>query len=187
MRHPITNFVLFQLCWVANVVGAGAGLPWAGPLITAVWITLHLTVVTDDRSGEGRLLLGAALLGYAVDSVLVLLGYIEFPAHASLGGPSTLWMVALWVSFTATLRHALRWLRGRYLLGAILGAVGGPLAYRAGEALDAIVIPQSLPGLIAIGLEWLIAMPILLAIVALAPSRAAPKVTASGNQTEQSC
>ncbi len=187
MRHPVTNFVLFQLCWIANVFGAGAGFPWAGPLITALWMALHFAVVTDDRMGEGWLLLGAAALGYAVDSALVLLGYLEFPAHASLGGPSTLWMVALWVSFAATLRHALRWLQGRYLLGAILGAIGGPLAYRAGEALDAIVIPQSLPGLIAISLEWLIAMPMLLAIVALLPSRAAPPVSASGNQTEHTC
>ncbi len=187
MRHPVTNFVLFQLCWIANVFGAGAGWPWAGPLVTAVWMALHFAVLVEDRIGEGLLLLSAAALGYAADSLLVLLGFLEFPAHARLGGPSTLWMVALWVSFAATLRHALRWLQGRYLLGAILGALGGPLAYRAGEALDAIVIPQSIPGLIAIGLAWLVAMPILLMIVALLRSRAAAPIAASGNQTEHSC
>ncbi len=187
MRHPVTNFILFQLCWLANVVGAGVGWAWAGPLVTAVWIAFHLGAVTDDRISEGWLLMGAAAFGYAADSLLVLIGVIEFPAHARLGAPSTLWMVALWVSFAATLRHALRWLAGRYVLGAVLGAIGGPLAYRAGEALDAIVIPDSVPGLIAVSVEWLIAMPILLGIVALLRSRAVSLVDQATNQTERSC
>ncbi|HSS62868.1 MAG TPA: DUF2878 domain-containing protein [Gammaproteobacteria bacterium] len=186
MTHPITNFVLFQICWLANCVGAGAGWPLAGPLLTAVWIVLHLVALGGRRLIEGRILLAAAAVGYAADSLLVLSGFIEFPPHARLGGPSPLWMVALWVAFAATLRHALRWLGNRYVLGALLGAIGGPVAYRAGEALGAVRIPDPLPGLTAVSVEWLVAMPLLLGLTALFEPRAIDPVNAS-NETERSC
>jgi len=186
MRHPIVNFVLFQICWLANCVGAASGWPQLGPLVTAAWIALHLTALAEDRSSETWILLAAAAFGYAADSLLVLLGFIEFPPQARLGGPSTLWMVALWVGFAATLRHALGWLAGRYLLGILLGAVGGPLAYRAGEALGATTVPDSFSGLLAVSVEWAIAVPMLLAFIALVDSRAAV-ATGRGNETERSC
>lgn len=186
MTHPITNFVLFQICWLANCLGAAAGWPILGPLVTAAWIGLHLHALGDDRLNEVWLLLAAAAFGYTADSLLVLLGLIDFPQHARLGAPSTLWMVALWVSFAATLRHALRWLSGRYLLGALLGAIGGPLAYRAGEALGAIQISDPVTGLAAVSVEWLLAMPLLLGFVALTKFLGAVPST-QAKETEQSC
>ncbi len=186
MTHPITNFILFQVCWLANCLGAAAGWPALGPLVTSVWIGLHLRALGDDRLKETWILLAAAAFGYAADSLLVLLGLIGFPEHARLGAPSTLWMVALWVSFAATLRHALRWLNARYLLGALLGAIGGPLAYRAGEALGAITISDPFAGLAAVSVEWLVAMPLLLGFVALTKSfGAAP--SNQPKETERSC
>lgn len=186
VTHPITNFVLFQICWLANCVGAGFGWPFIGPLVTALWISLHLSALGERRVSEGWILLAAAVFGYAADSLLVLSGFIEFPPHAQLGGPSPLWMVALWVSFAATLRHALRWLDGRYLLGALLGAIGGPLAYRAGEALGAIEMSDPLAGLTAVGVEWLLAMPLLLLLIQKFSFQATESLTAS-NKTERSC
>ncbi len=186
VTRPITNFLLFQICWLANCAGAGAGWPLAGPIVTAVWIALHLNALGERRVSEGWILLAAAVLGYAADSLLVLSGFIEFPLHAQLGGPSPLWMVALWVGFAATLRHALSWLSNRYLLGALLGAIGGPLAYRAGEALGAIQIPDPLSGLTAVSVEWLVAMPLLLGLIAMFKPQAIESVRAS-NETERSC
>ena len=185
VRHPLGNFVLFQFCWLANCLGAASGWPQLGPLITAAWIALHLGAMDEDRSSETWILLTAAAFGYAADSLLVLLGFIEFPPQARLGAPSTLWMVALWIGFAATLRHALRWLAGRYLLGLLFGAAGGPLAYLAGEALGAISIPDTFSGLLAVSVEWAIAMPALLAFIALVDSRAAV-VPGRASETERS-
>ena len=187
LTHPIGNFVLFQLCWFANVLSASAGWPEIGVTLTALWIALHLSSIDEGRGTESLLLIAAAVFGYTADSLLVLLGLIEFPEHARLGGPSPLWMVALWVAFAATFLHALRWLKDRYLLAALLGALGGPLAYRAGEALGAIAIPDAIPGLIAVGVEWLIAMPILLGVVAFLSNRSATEVRSDRNQTEPNC
>lgn len=186
LLHPIANFVLFQACWLANVAGAGAGWPALGPALTAVWIALHLAAMRERRAGEAGILAAAALLGYAADSALVLAGSFQFPAHTLLGGPSPLWMVALWVGFAATLRHGLRWLKGRYLLGAILGLIAGPLAYRAGQALNAIEIPDPGTGLAAVGIEWMIAMPLLLIVAARADLHSGRNITEPGDEQERS-
>ncbi len=187
LLHPVANFLLFQICWIANVTGAGAGWPALGPALTALWVALHLTAVREGRAGEAGILTAAALLGYAADSALVLAGSFQFPAHAQLGGPSPLWMVSLWVGFAATLRHGLRWLKGRYLLGALLGVIAGPLAYRGGQALGAIEFPDPATGLAAVGVEWLIAMPLLLAVAARADSHSRQCIAEPGDQQERSC
>ena len=89
-------------------------------------------------------------------------GVLTFPPQAVLGWPSTAWMVALWVLQAAVLGGVLSWLRGRYLLAAIVGAMGGPLAYLAGERMGAAMLgPSHAAALAAVGVEWAIAMPLL--------------------------
>ena len=164
MRANLLNFVAFQVCWFCNVVGAAAGLPWLGPLVTAVWIAAHLLASSEGRHSEWRVLLAAAVIGYCVDSAMTLGGLIAFPSIAQLGSPSPIWMVALWVGFAATLSHSLGWLGGRYALAALLGAVGGPLAYYSGQHLGAITLASGAESLASIGIAWAIAVPMLVAI-----------------------
>jgi len=80
-------------------------------------------------------LVQAGAAGYTADSVLVLTGVLRFPPHAVLGWPSTVWMVALWVLQAAVLGGALSWMQRRFILAAIVGVIGGPLAYLAGERM----------------------------------------------------
>jgi hypothetical protein len=165
MAHPLISFVAFQLCWFACVVGASRGLPWLGPVVVAVFAAAHLwtTPAGRPRAGQTWLLGLAAAIGYAADSALVLAGVLSFPPHASLGWPSSAWMVALWVAQAATLTGAMSWLADRYLLGAVFGAVGGPLAYLAGVRLGAAILgPSQTAALIVVAAEWALAMPLLL-------------------------
>lgn len=162
--RTIGNLLAYQAGWWACVLGAGAGDGRIGPAVTAVAVLGHLAI-TRDRAGEGALVLGAALLGYLMDSGLILLGLVEFPASAALGGPSPLWMVALWAGFATTLNDSLGWLRGRFGLGLLLGACAGPAAYRAGLAFGAIDFPAGQEAaLAAIAVEWAVAMPALQAM-----------------------
>jgi hypothetical protein len=164
MTHPLANFGAFQFCWFANVLGAAHGLPWAGPLLTASWLAVHLAGLRGEAGLELRVLATAAALGWLADSGLVLAGLIAFPETTRLGGPSPLWMVALWAAFAATLRHSLGWLRGRLLAGALLGAAAGPMAYLAGQALGAITVAGE-AGIAAVALQYAVATPLLLALV----------------------
>jgi len=185
MRALILNVVFFQAGWFACVLGASAGWPALGPLVVALWLLLHLASSGRPRA-EIATIVAAGLIGYAADSLLVMADVLAFPSGARLGGPSPLWMVALWMNLAGTLGLSMRWLRGRPLLAALFGAIGAPLSYLAGARLGAAQIaapftalaggaagmiapePGSVlslaAGLGAIALEWAIAMPLLLAI-----------------------
>ena len=183
--RSLLNFAAFQVCWFSNVLGAAQGLPWLGPIVTATWMAAHLLNLPRHRARreiaiEARLLVAAAALGWLADSTLVLSGLIAFPDVARFGGPSPLWMVALWVCFAATLRHSLSCLQGRWLCGAALGATGGPLAYLGGEALGAIVITDG-AAITAMAVQYAIATPTLLWLIAyMQRSVSAPHAGASG-------
>ena len=67
----------------------------------------------------------------------------------------------LWLNFAAALNGPLAWLRGRDLLGALVGALGGPLAYYAGATLGATEGLPSGSGLLALAVGWAIMVPLL--------------------------
>ena len=161
----IFNALGAQFGWLATVFGAAAGYPLAGCAFTAAWLILHMRAVGNDRAIDLRIAVAAALLGFLCDSVLVQLGVITFPEQAKLGAPSTVWMVALWVNLGLTLRYSLGWLRGRYLLAGVLGAIAGPLAYAGGQRLGGIGFPVGDIATTAIAIEWLSALPALMVVV----------------------
>jgi hypothetical protein len=157
----VINFLIFQAAWFITIFSAASGLPWYGPAFTLLWMVFHLLFFTERRLAEINILLFTAILGYLIDSLQVLLGIFSFPSQPSLGAPSTLWMVALWINLAATLNISLKWLHRRLLLAGLLGAIGGPLAYFAGSQIGALEFGHSW-SLAAISLQWSIAMPLLI-------------------------
>lgn len=159
--NKLANFAAFQAGWFACVLGAANGYPWLGP--PAVLFLAGVQWALWWRSWSALLLLtAAAALGYLADSLLVTAGLLAFPEKAQLGGPSPVWMVVLWPNFAAALLESLSWLDGRYVLAALLGAAGGPLAYWGGEQFGAIRL-AGWPAYGAVALEWAAATPLLLA------------------------
>lgn len=166
----IANFALFQAGWFACVVSSAQGYPVLGVVFVAIW-TVAFSVTQQSRPLSCiSILIVAAVVGYAADSVLVLAGVFAFPRPAQLGGPSPMWMVAMWVNFAATLTSSLGWLQDRYVLGSVLGAVGGPLTYYGGARFGGMTLAEPVAwSLLAVGVEWAICMPLLLLIVGLRP------------------
>ncbi len=163
MSNFFVNFVAFQLSWLACVLGAALGHPYLGPAVVTAWLAAHLGALAGHRRTDLSVVVISAVVGYSADSALVLTGWLAFPEPARLGAPSTLWMVALWMGFALTLRHSLGWLRGRFALGAALGALCGPLAYWGGSRLGAIGLSDG--SLVMIALEWMVMLPLLILAV----------------------
>ena len=161
MSGIVLNFLLFQLSWFASVYSAAIALPLVGPVCTLCWMSVHLHFAGERRHAELQLITLAALLGYLLDSFQVFAGTIHFPAQTQLGSPSPLWMVALWINLAATLNYSMKWLRGRFVLAAVLGAISGPMAYFAGSKLGAIEL-QGEVSILMIALQWSLAMPLLM-------------------------
>ncbi len=159
----LIRLAAFQLGWFACIWCAAQGAPWVGPLVVACIVAAHVEL-EPARGRESLWIAFAAALGYLADSLLVLAGILSFPSQATLGSPSTIWMVALWANFAVALRSLLAWLHGRYLVGALLGAAAGPASYYAGAALGAVELTDPPSSLAAVAVEWALATPLLLAV-----------------------
>ncbi|WP_082368695.1 DUF2878 domain-containing protein [Piscinibacter sakaiensis] len=175
----LANAVVFQLAWFACVLGGAHGLPWLGPLAVAAMAAWHLGWVARPDP-ELRLVAAALALGLVFDALLLASGAIRFPSGHWLPGLSPYWMQALWVLFALTLNVSLRWLKGRLLLAAALGAVSGPLSFWGGARLGAATLvdrPLAL-GLLAVG--WGLAMPLLVGAATRWNGVAARRAAAAG-------
>jgi hypothetical protein len=80
-------------------------------------------------------------------------------------------MVMLWVNLATTMNVSLGWLRSRYTLAAVFGAIGGPMAYYSGAKLGAMTALPPLQSLVVIGAAWAVAMPLLYRIAKMINDR----------------
>ena len=155
------NIVLFQVGWFACVLGAAHGLEAWGIGVAASVIFLHLMSASKPRV-ELALVALAAAVGLAWETLLVALGWIEYPGSRWVIGLTPLWMVALWMVFSTTLNVSLGWLKARPLLAAALGAICGPAAYYGGARLGGLVLAEPVHALAALALGWATLTPLLL-------------------------
>ncbi|MGH8477388.1 MAG: DUF2878 domain-containing protein [Methylococcales bacterium] len=154
----MANFILFQLGWLACVLGGAHGRPWLGIVVSLAILSWHFWRAQSAWL-EARLLLVVALSGGMLDQLMLSLKLLGYPAANWPGQLLPAWMWMLWMLFATTLNVNLRWLRKRPLLGAMLGFAGGPLAYLGASRLGAIQLLQGPISLMAIGLVWAVAMP----------------------------
>lgn len=165
MKYSIFNYVLFQVGWFSCVWGAANGLPRLGLIAVLTAVMLHLLFAR--RPGrEALMLMICAMIGLVFDSMLIKSGWVSYPNGQLAPGLAPYWMMSLWVLFGTTLNLSMSWLRGRPWLGALLGFVGGPASYLAGERLGAMSMNQPSTALIALALGWGLAMPLLSALAA---------------------
>jgi hypothetical protein len=161
--RKVINLVAFQAAWFAAVLGAAYGMPWLGVIAVPIALALHLALSPSWRP-ELLLALAAAGTGFVFDSILIAAGMFS-PVPYILPSPfSSLWMVMLWVNLATTMNVSMGWLRGRYVVGMVFGAIGGPMAYYSGAKLGAMTRLPDLAGLIGIGVAWAIAFPLLLRV-----------------------
>ncbi|MCV2224366.1 DUF2878 domain-containing protein [Pseudomonas mercuritolerans] len=154
MRERVANAVLFQLGWLACVLGGNS--LWL--LLALAALVIHLRWISS-WAAEGRLILCVVIVGTAVDSVLRYLGVFLFEDASPL---IPLWLMLLWALLATTLRHCLAWSARPWWLASGLGAVGGALSYYAGGRLAGVQFPYGEAAtLVVIGLLWAGLFPLL--------------------------
>lgn len=157
------NFVGYQAVWFITAAGAGRGLWWPGVLASAAFV-LIVTLRAPGRRADLKLALIAIICGLVLDGILTGSGALRYAA-ADPGFPAPIWILSLWAAFAMTIRHSLRWLLSRPLLAALLGGIGGPMAYwGAARGFTAIEFtrPQIAVGMLVVG--WAIAMLVLIRV-----------------------
>ena len=160
MKSQLKNLVLFKIGWVACVAFAAAGNPtWAIASVAAI-VALHLASVAVPVK-EALFLSASALIGLLWETVLVQTGLFAYPAN---GGPTPLapyWIIAMWALFATTINYGMRWIKKSWLIAAVVGLVGGPIAFYAGASVGAVEFRDTFWALIAVGVGWAFLLPFL--------------------------
>jgi len=156
------NVVGVNLGWFACVLGAAHGIHWLGPASAAGLLAVHLALNRPWHTELAVAMVGGAF-GFVFDSLLIAAGAYEAERWLLPPPLTAVWLVALWVNFALVLNVALGWLQGRWVLAAGLGLVGGPAAYYSGQRLGAVHLASPMwRSLLALGVAWAIAIPLLL-------------------------
>jgi hypothetical protein len=151
------NAVWFQSVWFCAVLGRENLLPATLGLLLA-----HLILC---RSLEKELLQLStiAFIGIATDAILSATGVYQFDGNVLI----PLWLCALWVGFATTLNRSLSFFGRHSAVTIIVGAVGLPLNYWAGERLGAVSFGYDLiPTLAILAVVWAVIFPLMFKITA---------------------
>jgi len=153
---PFINAVLFQIVWVACVLGGSV----VALIVTSVYLFLHDHYFMNKRS-EWRLVLLFFFLGVLVDGSYFHLGIFSLSADAQyFGNFPPIWLLCLWGAVATLFAHSLAFLRTRYYLSAMLGFIGPTGSYIAGAKLAGITIAEpTLFSVFAIALVWSLIFP----------------------------
>lgn len=159
----VGNVVLFQIGWFSCVLSAAAHQPCIGLLVTMGIVAIHMLRAPMPMM-ELKLVFLTLAIGLVFDSFLVWQGWLTYSSGILLPNTAPYWIVAMWGLFATLLNVSLRWMRGRWLTAALLGALGGPTAYYGGLRLGALEFGNMTAGLMALAVGWAVLTPLLLAL-----------------------
>nr|WP_207280756.1 DUF2878 domain-containing protein [Thiocystis violacea] len=151
--------IAFQLAWFACVLGGAHHWPWLGVIVAVLVVALRLLQSPKPQT-EAVMILAVGLIGAAWDSLLVRLGFLSYPSGMLLPWLAPIWIIAMWLAFATTLNVSLGWLKGRWYLASLFGAIGGPLAYYAGNRLGGVSFPDTLVAMTVLAGGWSFLMPL---------------------------
>lgn len=162
MGPSVKNFVLYNIGWFAVVLFAAQGQAWIGNLAVLLVVSAHLLSVPSARK-ESLLLATAAIIGLVWETALVWTGVLSYPTAPGIGVLAPSWIVAMWILFATTINVSLSWVKRSWWLAALFGAIGGPLAFAAGQALGAVSFGYPMITPLVIGAGWAVLLPFLCA------------------------
>ncbi len=160
MKKKIINNLSYQLIWWVSVFGAIFGFPLAGFLVMLPLLALHFVFISKNRN-EVYLLIIAAIAGTAMDTVLNIFNIVSYSGtFAFANWLAPLWITSMWIGFSMTINHSLKWLNNKKGLAFLLGMIFGPLAYVAGNRYGAVSLytPEIVP-LVILSILWGLIIP----------------------------
>ncbi|AKD26146.1 Protein of unknown function (DUF2878) [Polynucleobacter duraquae] len=147
--------------WFACIIGA-ANEQVLWPVIgTLLYLAIHI-LRSENSKSELKLIFKAVIFGVSADTLIANMGFLYFNDAWPSAHLSPIWMWTLWALVASTVSGSLSWLRGRPWLGAVLGAIAGPMSYEAGIRMGAGSWGPNgqLGGLILLAIVWGVAMPL---------------------------
>ena len=151
----------FYFGWFACVRGAASGCDWLGPVLILPYIASHLWmygILFEDVVA----ILVIATAGTVIDSCYIALGFLTYSSpNLWVDWLCPPWITALYIMYSLTINHSLRWVGKHTIVTATIGSLGGVLSYIAGYKLEAVtfLVPETTIFAIIAGV-WLIFAPL---------------------------
>lgn len=147
--------------WFACIIGAAKQMPWLGVIGVAAIVAWHLSQAKQPKL-EAYLIVVTIIIGAIYDQTMLQNNLLTYQAHGWSNSLTPTWILALWAEFATILNVSLRWMKRRWLIAVLLGAIGGPLAYMAAARLGAVTIDALPLSYVALSVGWAIITPLLL-------------------------
>lgn len=128
------NLIGFNVCWLGLVIYGNDFI-----VVAFAWLVAHF-YFTKQRFQEMLVVLSVTVLGSLVDSFLSFQGVFIFQPESLI---IPWWLLILWLCFSATLNHSLKFLTKYTYLPLVVGAIFPPLSYLAGAKLGAVSLGYS--------------------------------------------
>lgn len=157
----LINFIGFQIGWFACVLGAAYQREPLGMIIALIIIVFHIFSQPNARH-EIWLILAAVIIGLIWETWVLNLNVLYYPSHSEASFWAPYWLLVMWALFATTINLSMGWLKGRWVLAVLMGAVFGPLAFVAGEKLNAVVFVDQTLSILALSIGWGLLLPLLL-------------------------
>ena len=155
------NFITFQVCWFACVMGAAKNIWWLGPLLVLVTVPLQIHLLTENHRAEILFVIICSISGSLLETLMIVAN-VYTPVDPGWGQLCPPWMAALWFNFALLVSISLSWLKGKYAAAIILGGLAGPVAYWGGEKLGALTVAATFSrGYMILAFVWALALPLL--------------------------
>ncbi len=160
----LVNYVFYQVGWFACVLGASWHRPWAGFAVGLLLLVAHF-VLSSRPERDLKLVVVAVVAGLIVELMLIATGTYRFTSGTVVAALPPAWLLLMWAQFATTFPFSLKPIVMKPVAAALFGAIGGPLAFVAGQGLGAVTLlpPVSL-SLLRLAVSWGIAMTVLSAV-----------------------
>ncbi|WP_347558424.1 DUF2878 domain-containing protein [Robbsia sp. KACC 23696] len=167
LRQPWIARTLYLIAchigWFVSILSAAAHMAWIGALFSLGMFAYHL--VLAERPREEAILVGIALLGAACWESAIVRGHIIVYATGQFWpGTAPYWILGLWMQLAIQVNVLLAWFKRHLWLAALIGAIAGPLSFRAGVAMGAGRFPDVTLASIVLALGWACLFPALMAL-----------------------
>ncbi|MBC7756569.1 MAG: DUF2878 domain-containing protein [Bdellovibrio sp.] len=160
-KNVIVNFVLFQIGWFVCVLGAAKQMPWVGVIFMLCFLAWHLSQALRAKH-ELILVIITVIIGGIYDFMMTSNHLLTYQSPGWGAALPAAWILALWAEFAMILNVSLRWMKKRYVIALLFGAIGGPLAYIGAARLGAVSIDALPLSYVALSVGWAIVTPLLL-------------------------
>ncbi len=158
------NYFGFSIVWLCCIYSGAQGEIALALIPTLIFLYLHFMIVTDHLKEEIQLIFIAIFMGIIVDSSFSFFGIVSYNGNiTSIPHLAPIWILCMWAGFAAQINHVMNRLIGKYLLIGFYGLLA-PLAYMAGEKINAASIADGDINYAIISIIWAISLIVLFKI-----------------------